>query len=353
MPDSPSAKTFRMFSRRRRSTKLANCEVDDHEATPRRLAQASRQAREERPTVKRALAEAASVHRVGQAIRERQVRLACRHQGVPRRQAPRDIEGRQGSKTTTTRWRRMTTRPIAWLAFIAKHPADPRDFRRPIARIVAASTRAQGEARDQLEDEARGDRPIRRRVRVSGRPPHPPGRTEGAPRARSQPNSAPPTCHLESIVARVKASPEPYKNFDADELAALKQLGLADEVVMAMIEVTARSRKRRRPTTTVRSSTRARRTACDDCGKEGRRRRRGRRSRADEGGADELRRELREAPRGDEALRADTLSWDATICKSSTESSFPCPKGTGFRIEPIEARSGAPSHVASRAGPTA
>ena len=143
-----NAKTFRIFSTES-STKLANCEVENEATT---VASLRREAeREERPTVKRALAEAASCIE------------SVKRFGSAKFGLPADIRACLDDK------RRATSKAVraedddyalaqkddsadAWLAFIAKHPADPRGFRRPVARIVAASTRAQGEARDQLEE---------------------------------------------------------------------------------------------------------------------------------------------------------------------------------------------------------
>ena len=48
------------------------------------------------------------------------------------------------------------------------------------------------------------------------------------------------------VVARVNASTEGYKSFDGDELGALKQLGISDDVVAAMIEVTSKLEDRRK-----------------------------------------------------------------------------------------------------------
>jgi hypothetical protein len=48
------------------------------------------------------------------------------------------------------------------------------------------------------------------------------------------------------VIARVNASTEPYKSFDADELVVLKKLGLSDDVVAAMVEVTSKVEERRR-----------------------------------------------------------------------------------------------------------
>ncbi len=47
------------------------------------------------------------------------------------------------------------------------------------------------------------------------------------------------------LVARVRASTEPYKLFDDAELAELSKLGLSDDVVAAMIEVTTKLRDQR------------------------------------------------------------------------------------------------------------
>lgn len=47
------------------------------------------------------------------------------------------------------------------------------------------------------------------------------------------------------ILARINASTEPYKSFDADELVVLKNAGISDDVVAAMVEVTTKVEERR------------------------------------------------------------------------------------------------------------
>ncbi len=123
----------------------------------------------------------------------------------------------------------------AWFGFIEKHHEDPR-VSGAAKRIVVASMKADGDARTGIEERLAevypagvAELPADRRILLVG----PKGlRVRDIVKLKSANVS-------ENIVlARIKASTEPYKNFDADELAALKQLGVADNVVAAMIEVT-------------------------------------------------------------------------------------------------------------------
>jgi hypothetical protein len=125
----------------------------------------------------------------------------------------------------------------AWLAFIAKHREDKRvpDI---VKKIVAASSRAGGEQQSAIEDKLAStyppgvaSLPADRRILLVG-----PTGLRVRDLAKLTTSKVAPNI----VVARVKTSSEPYKNFDADELGALKQLGLPDDVVAAMLEVTAK-----------------------------------------------------------------------------------------------------------------
>lgn len=131
----------------------------------------------------------------------------------------------------------------AWLAFIAKHKEDKR-VSTAVKRVVVASTKATGDARSQIEEKlvttypaGLAELPADRRILLVG----PKGlRIVDLVKlkdAKVSPNI---------VIARVKASTEPYKNFEADELGALKQLGIADDIVAAMIEVTAKLEERKK-----------------------------------------------------------------------------------------------------------
>jgi hypothetical protein len=123
----------------------------------------------------------------------------------------------------------------AWLAFIAKHRDDKR-VPAAVKAIVTASAKAGGEEQSAIEDKLASTYPpgvaqlsAERRILLVG-----PKGLRVKDLAKLTTSKVSPSI----VVARVKASPEPYKNFDGEELGALKQLGLADEVVTAMIEVT-------------------------------------------------------------------------------------------------------------------
>ena len=131
----------------------------------------------------------------------------------------------------------------AWLAFIAKH----RDHTRvPDAakNVVAAGGRAEGDAQVAIDEKlvsaypaGIAELPVGRRILVVG--------PKGL-RVRDLVKLSNAKVSAGIVVSRVKASAEPYKSFDGDELAALKQLGIPDEVVMAMIDVTTKLEDRKK-----------------------------------------------------------------------------------------------------------
>lgn len=125
--------------------------------------------------------------------------------------------------------------PEQWLAFLSKHPEDDRclDAAR---RVVRASTAADAKTKVSLDERiARAYPPVvteipaSRRILIVG----PSGLRVGdlvKMRDAKIGNNV--------VLARIRASKEPYKSFDVDELAALKQLAIPDDVVTAMIDVT-------------------------------------------------------------------------------------------------------------------
>jgi hypothetical protein len=120
--------------------------------------------------------------------------------------------------------------PDAWLAFISKHKDDKR-VAAAVKRVVQASTKADGEARSSIEEKLAStypqgvaELPADRRILVVG----PKGlRVNDLVKLKDAKVSP------SIVIARVKASPEPYKTFDGEELGALKELGISDEVVTA------------------------------------------------------------------------------------------------------------------------
>lgn len=131
----------------------------------------------------------------------------------------------------------------AWLAYIVKHKEDKRA---PDAakRAVKAAGRLTPEAQVAFDEKlaatypaAVAELPAERRILLVG----PKGLRVRDLRKMKEAKIAPSV-----MLARIKGSTEGYKNFDGDELAALKQLGLSDEVVTAMIEVTTKTEERQR-----------------------------------------------------------------------------------------------------------
>jgi hypothetical protein len=131
----------------------------------------------------------------------------------------------------------------AWLAFVAKHREDKR-VPDAVKAIVKASASANDEQKSAIEEklaaaypQGLSQLPADRRILLVG-----PKGLRVRDLAKLTKSNVAPTL----VVARVKTSSEPYKNFDADELGALKTLGLADEVVAAMLEVTAKLEEKKK-----------------------------------------------------------------------------------------------------------
>ncbi len=130
-----------------------------------------------------------------------------------------------------------------WLAFLAKHREDER-APEAARRVAAAAAHAEGDARIAIEEKLANvyppgvaELPAERRILLVG----PKGLRVRDLTLLNEAKVAP-----SIVVARVKASTDPYKSFDGEELAALKRLGISDEVVAAMIEVTAKVHERRK-----------------------------------------------------------------------------------------------------------
>jgi hypothetical protein len=127
------------------------------------------------------------------------------------------------------------SRPEAWIGFLQKHPEDERGL--DVARKVVKHA-ASADAENQLSLDEQIARtwppvvkeiPAARRVLIVG--------PKGL-RVRDIQKMREAKVGSSVIVARIRTSKEPYKSFETDELAVLKQLDIPDDVVTAMIEVT-------------------------------------------------------------------------------------------------------------------
>lgn len=133
--------------------------------------------------------------------------------------------------------------PTAWLDFLEKHPRDEH-ARELVEKVLVSAAMADADTQCQLDERlmkvypsASDEIPLERRLVLVG----PPGlRVRDLQKLRAA--GVGPTI----VLARIRASTEPYKNFDADELGALKKMGVSDEIVTAMIEVTAKLADRRK-----------------------------------------------------------------------------------------------------------
>lgn len=125
--------------------------------------------------------------------------------------------------------------PEAWIAFLQKHPEDERglEVARKVVKLAASADPEKQVALD--EQIARTwppvvrEIPAARRVLIVG----PKGlRVRDIQKMRAA------NVGSSVVIARIRASKEPYKSFDTDELAVLNERGIPDDVVTAMIEVT-------------------------------------------------------------------------------------------------------------------
>lgn len=210
----------------------------------------------------------------------------------------------------------------AWLAFIAKHREDKR-IPDAVKAIVNASASANDDEKTAIEEKLAAtypqgvaQLPAERRILLVG-----PKGLRVRDLAKLTKSNVAPTL----VVARVKTSTEPYKNFDADELGALKQLGLADDVVAAMLEVTAKledKKKADEERQALRAELAALRKMIEEKQASG----------AKSGGQTV---QTKEGPMDVLASCAKRLAAmnicenipfpGSTICKSTAESEFPCP----------------------------
>lgn len=125
--------------------------------------------------------------------------------------------------------------PEAWITFLQKHPEDERGL--DVARkVVKQAASVDAEKQVSLDEQiARTWPPVvkeippARRVLIVG--------PKGL-RVRDLQKMREAKVGSSVVVARIRASKEPYKSFDTDELAVLKELDIPDDVVTAMIEVT-------------------------------------------------------------------------------------------------------------------
>lgn len=210
----------------------------------------------------------------------------------------------------------------AWLSFIEKHKGDKRSAQ-AAKRVIAASSRETGDAQWAIDDklasvypEGVAELPADRRILLAG--------PKGL-RVRDLVKLNDAKVSPSIVVARVKASPEPYKSFDGEELGALKRLGVADEVVAAMIEVTTKLQEKKKSDEerqAMRAELAALRKMIED-----------KKSAGGAGGGEVV--QTKDGPLDviascGKRLAAMDLCEKApfpasTICKSSAESSFPCP----------------------------
>lgn len=131
----------------------------------------------------------------------------------------------------------------AWLAFITAHSSDKR-VAIAARRVSALASSATGDAQLAIDEKlvaaypaGAAELPPERRVLLIG--------PKGL-RVRDVQTMTAAKISPKVILARINASTEPYKNFDGDELIVLKNLGVADDLVAAMVEVTTKVVERRR-----------------------------------------------------------------------------------------------------------
>ncbi len=122
----------------------------------------------------------------------------------------------------------------AWLAFLEKHREDKRspDI---VKRLLRTANDAQGDEQAALDDDivkaypaAIAAMPLERRLLMVG---------PAGLRVRDIKKMSDAKIANSIVLARIKAASAPYKSFDGDELTALKRMGISDDAVTAMIEV--------------------------------------------------------------------------------------------------------------------
>jgi hypothetical protein len=170
------------------------------------------------------------------SLRPQEQLIACVEE--PRRA----VAKRKAELSTFAKLERVNT-VDAWLEFIEE---NPRDERLPIAaaKVVSLANLESGEAQYAIDERLVGTYPsalmklpASRRILLIG----PKGARVRDIQLMTEANVA-----QAIVVARVRGSSEPYKIFDGEELATLKQMGIADDVVAAMLEVTTKLEERHR-----------------------------------------------------------------------------------------------------------
>lgn len=209
-----------------------------------------------------------------------------------------------------------------WLSFILKGPKD-KHVPAAARRVAELATQTSGEAQVAIDEQllivypgAITMLPPERRVLLVG--------PRGL-RVRDLRKMTAAKVSQAVMVARVRGTSEPYKNFDGDELVALKELGLSDELVTAMLEVTTKLEERKRADDerqAIRSEIATLKTMIAEKKAEGAK------------GGEVV--QTKEGPMDVLASCAKRLSAmklceqipfpGSTICSSSAESAFPCPK---------------------------
>jgi hypothetical protein len=213
--------------------------------------------------------------------------------------------------------------PKAWLAFLAKHRDDKRSPE--IAkRVLAKASDAPSDEQASLDEEivkayplALRDMPAERRLLLVG----PPGL-----RVRDLKKMADAKVGGTIVLARIRSSKEPYKSFDGDELAMLKQFGISDDAVTAMIEVSAKLEDKQKDDEerkAMRAELAALKKLIED-------------KKASGGTSSGKTVQTKDGPMDVLASCAKRLAAmnvceqipfpGSTICKSTTESEFPCPQ---------------------------
>jgi hypothetical protein len=211
--------------------------------------------------------------------------------------------------------------PDELLAFLSKHPEDGR-CPEVARRVVGASTAADVETQLSLDERiARAYPPVLteipapRRILIVG--------PRGL-RVRDLVKMRDAKIGDNVVLARIRASKEPYKSFDTDELAALKQLAIPDDVVTAMIEVTTKiseSREAEQDRKALHSELEALKKLVAE--------------KQAQGGGSGATVQTKDGPMDVAASCAKRLAAmklcdqlpfpGSTICSSATESEFPCP----------------------------
>jgi hypothetical protein len=122
----------------------------------------------------------------------------------------------------------------AWLAFLEKHREDRRSTD-IVKRLLRTANDAQGDEQAALDDDivkaypaAIAALPLERRLLMVG---------PAGLRVRDIKKMSDAKVANSIALARIRAASAPYKSFDGDELTALKRMGISDDAVTAMIEV--------------------------------------------------------------------------------------------------------------------